>query len=79
VSNLISSSKSLDIIVTLAKAVKTAERDLGGMKDEMVATLGWLQISESKLSLVHQFQVRDEESIKWYHVSVDVHNGDCHI
>jgi extracellular elastinolytic metalloproteinase len=26
--------------------------------------------------LVHQFQIRNQESIKWYHVSVDVHNGD---
>jgi extracellular elastinolytic metalloproteinase len=74
--NLIATApKSIEVIIPLSEAVKTAEELLDGTKDQIEATLGFLQISPSKLVYVHQFQVRNRRAVTWYHVSVDAHNG----
>jgi extracellular elastinolytic metalloproteinase len=64
-----------EVIVSLAEAIKTAENALGGTKDSFEATLGLLEIAHGELAFVHSFQVRNQEEIKWYHVSVDAQNG----
>jgi hypothetical protein len=64
-----------EVIVSLEEAIKTAEKALGATKDSFDATLGLLEIAHGKFAYVHSFQVRNQDEIKWYHVSVDVQNG----
>lgn len=69
------STKEPTVVVSLAVAAKTAEAKLGAPKDNMEATLSYVQVPSGDLVYAHQFQVRDDAAHKWYHVSVDAQNG----
>jgi Zn-dependent metalloprotease len=61
--------------VSLDEAVKIAEKEMGIPRDSFPAQKLYLQTSPSQLSLVHQFQLRDDKQSKWFQVAVDAMSG----
>ena len=65
----------LEPVVLLEEAVKIAETKLGAPKDTVTASLAFIEIPGGSLVFAHQFQLRDDKTSKFYHVSVDSKNG----
>ena len=63
------------VVVSLEDAVKTAEKMLGAPRDQTESSYSYIQLPSGLLAYVHNFQVRDDATDKWFHVSVDCQNG----
>jgi hypothetical protein len=61
--------------VGLSAAVAIAEKELGIKRDSFPAQKLYLQTSPHQLTLVHQFQLRDDAQNKWLQVAVDTISG----
>jgi hypothetical protein len=61
--------------VGLTAAVAIAEKELGIKRDSFPAQKLYLQTSAHQLTLVHQFQLRDDAQNKWVQVAVDTVSG----
>ncbi|KAL0062372.1 hypothetical protein AAF712_010718 [Marasmius tenuissimus] len=62
--------------VALNAAVLKAEEILQGRKNEIKPTLGYFPREDGLISLVHVFQVQNEEGSHWYEAYVDAHTGE---
>jgi extracellular elastinolytic metalloproteinase len=61
--------------IDLSRAVEIAEKQFGIKRDDFPAQKVYLQTSPEQLTLVHQFQLRDDDQNKWFQVSVDTVSG----
>ena len=64
------------LTVSLADAEAIASKKFGVPRDDQPATTAYLQTKGGKLALVHKFQLRDDEQLKWFEVMVDAVTGE---
>ena len=62
--------------VSLKDAEAIASAKFGIPRDDFPATTAYLQTKDGKLALVHKFQLREDEKLKWYTVMVDANSGE---
>ncbi|KAI8899177.1 Fungalysin metallopeptidase-domain-containing protein [Globomyces pollinis-pini] len=67
---------SKEVIVSLADAVKVANKGLGLPRDDFPAKMVYVQLPTGKLVYAHQFQVKAADASKWYQVSVSADTGE---
>ncbi|KAI8895827.1 Fungalysin metallopeptidase-domain-containing protein [Globomyces pollinis-pini] len=63
------------VVVSLDQAVKNAIGELGVNRDDFPATLAYIQLPSGQYTYAHQFQLKNDDASKWYHVSVDAATG----
>ncbi|KAI8899571.1 hypothetical protein BC833DRAFT_357894 [Globomyces pollinis-pini] len=63
------------VIVSLDEAVKKATQELGAPRDSIPAKFVYVQLASGKFVYAHQFQLQNEDSTKFYQVTVAADNG----